>query len=79
MLLSVTSGAYRIAGYFRGANISRLAVVVNFVGKREKKFADHCSGWFRMLRARCYNITPTFFRNEYFLVTEIREIFLPRK
>ncbi len=30
---------YRIAGYFRGANISRLAVLVNFA---ENIFVDHC-------------------------------------
>ncbi len=35
---------YRIAGYFRGAIISRLAVVV------KTNFADHCIGWFRILR-----------------------------
>ncbi len=31
---------YHIAGYFQGANISRLAVLVNFA---ENVFVDHCA------------------------------------
>ncbi len=46
---------YRIAGYFRGANISRLAVLVHFAVVGFK--------YNRRLRDRCYNITPTFFRD----------------
>ncbi len=37
---------YRIAGYFRGANISRLAVLVNFA---ENIFMYHCSATMGML------------------------------
>ncbi len=32
---------YCIAGYFRGANISRLVVLVHFA---EINFVDHCNG-----------------------------------
>ncbi len=49
------------AGYFRRASISRLAVLVHFA---ENNFVDHCnvSNTTAGLRDRCYNTTPTFFR-----------------
>ncbi len=43
MTASGEQAYYRIAGYFREANISRLAVLVHFA---ENIFVDHCNGWF---------------------------------
>ncbi len=59
-------GNDRIAGYFCAANISRLVVLVHFA---ENIFVDHTAmvgfKYNRRLRDRCYNITPTFFREQY--------------
>ncbi len=55
---------YRIAGCFREANISRLAVLVHFA---ENNFVDHCNGWFRIqpqaTPRRCYIIMLTLKNN----------------
>ncbi len=65
---------YRIAGYFQGANISRLAVLVNFT---EKISWDPRSVWFRIqphaiIRYVQWAISSTFFRD---VTAKIREIF----